>query len=278
MDTWIIYRHVNTVNQKSYIGLTKQSLEKRWQNGLGYTKTQPLFYRAIQKYGWESFTHEILEENIISLSQANEREKYWIAYYHTWQGDTECWGYNLTPGGEGCPNHEVSKETRYKIGLANSGKIRSEAFKQNLRVKLKGAGNPFYGKVHSEETKALIRAKAIGRKTSEETKLKISNALKNRPVSEATRQKLSLALMGKNTGNIPWNKDKSIPRNIVEKANETKKLRKVGQKPVVCLETGQIFESLMEAARFAGISQSTLSNCLAGRAKTAGKYHWSFKN
>ena len=84
--------------------------------------------------------------------------------------------------------------------------------------------------------------------------------------------------MGKNTGNIPWNKDKSIPRNIVEKANETKKLRKVGQKPVVCLETSQIFESLMEAARFAGISQSTLSNCLAGRAKTADKYHWSFKN
>ena len=42
--------HVNKINDKKYIGITKTSVKKRWGcNGSGYNNTkQPLFYRAIK--------------------------------------------------------------------------------------------------------------------------------------------------------------------------------------------------------------------------------------
>ena len=50
---WIVYQHISP-NGKSYIGITQQDPEKRWQNGKGYTG-QKKFYNAIKKYGWDSF-------------------------------------------------------------------------------------------------------------------------------------------------------------------------------------------------------------------------------
>lgn len=96
--TYIIYRHINKLNGKSYIGLTSQKATRRWRNGFGY-KESPIFYAAIKKYGFDNFYHEIIEDNIPSKAIANEREQYWIAYYHTWIYDPECNGYNSTPGG-----------------------------------------------------------------------------------------------------------------------------------------------------------------------------------
>lgn len=99
---YLIYKHTNKINGKSYIGLTHfSSANIRWQNGKGYNKhTQPCFRDAIKKYGWENFTHEILEDNIKTKSEANLREQYWIAYYHTYVKDPLCNGYNLTKGGD----------------------------------------------------------------------------------------------------------------------------------------------------------------------------------
>ena len=104
--TWLIYKHTLIKDGPhkgwGYIGLTSQNPpNKRWKNGTGYRADhQIVFYRAIQKEGWENFAHEILEADIDSLAYANEREKYWISYYHTYIGDPECKGYNMSPGGE----------------------------------------------------------------------------------------------------------------------------------------------------------------------------------
>lgn len=73
MNNYKIYMHKNKINNKIYIGQTKQSLNSRFKNGNGY-QSCPLFFRAIKKYGWENFEHIILEENISSLEVANERE------------------------------------------------------------------------------------------------------------------------------------------------------------------------------------------------------------
>lgn len=45
-----------------------------------------------------------------------------------------------------------------------------------MGLKRTGELNPMYGKSHSEETKELMRQKALGRKHSEETKLLMSTA------------------------------------------------------------------------------------------------------
>ena len=54
-----VYIHNNIINQKKYIGQTKQSLARRFRNGDGY-KHCPHFYSAIQKYGWDNFEHYIV--------------------------------------------------------------------------------------------------------------------------------------------------------------------------------------------------------------------------
>ena len=47
-------------------------------------------------------------------------------------------------------------------------------------------------------------------------------------------------------------------------------------KKVRCIETGVIYNSINEAAEAIGKAASSLSNCLAGRRKTCGGFHWEF--
>ena len=67
---------------------------KRWLDGAGYNPNTK-FGKAISKYGWENFSHEILEENIDNLKEAQEREKFWIKQLDTFKN-----GYNSTEGGD----------------------------------------------------------------------------------------------------------------------------------------------------------------------------------
>lgn len=74
---------------KKYIGQTVGSLRMRSKNnGDGY-KNCSVFYSAIQKYGWNQFSVEILEE--VSKELLDEREYYWIDYYKTYTP----YGYNI---------------------------------------------------------------------------------------------------------------------------------------------------------------------------------------
>jgi hypothetical protein len=47
-----------------------------------------------------------------------------------------------------------------------------------------------------------------------------------------------------------------------------------GRKKVACVEYAIIYKSVTEAAQKTGISRRSISNCLCGRCKTAGKKHW----
>ena len=103
-----IYYHKNKINGHMYIGQSKCNSDYikygRWGvNGQGY-KANKYFWHAIKKYGWENFEHGFFEDNIDN-ELLNEKEKYYIALYHTYRQDPESKsGYNLTPGGEGSMN------------------------------------------------------------------------------------------------------------------------------------------------------------------------------
>lgn len=90
-----IYMHINLINGKKYIGQTQQPVEQRWKNGAGY-KPCSYFYSAILKYGWDNFHHLILEQGEWTQEEANEKEKFYIAFYHSNEPE---FGYNLTEGG-----------------------------------------------------------------------------------------------------------------------------------------------------------------------------------
>ena len=91
---WTVYKHTNKINGKSYIGQTNQKPKERWDNGEGY-KTQTKFYRAIKRYGWNNFSHEILAKGIETVELANEIEMYYIQFYNSVKH-----GYNTTLGGD----------------------------------------------------------------------------------------------------------------------------------------------------------------------------------
>ena len=93
--TWTVYCHTNKVNGKIYIGLTcSHNPKRRWRGGAGYYKC-PRFYAAVQKYGWNNFTHEVLETGLTE-AQASEAERLYISFF---DADTKERGYNIQPGG-----------------------------------------------------------------------------------------------------------------------------------------------------------------------------------
>ena len=111
MNEWIIYKHTFP-NGKCYIGKTSQNPEDRWgKDGFRYQK-QPLIWRAIQKYGWDNITHEILYKNL-SEEEANEKEMECIIKYHSHYQDEEGPGYNISRGGEGFSI--ITEEQKQKI-------------------------------------------------------------------------------------------------------------------------------------------------------------------
>ena len=175
MKTWKIYCHYNKINGKRYIGQTSTSVKDRWHNGNGY-KRHFIFWKAIEKYGWDNFEHIILEDNISSIIEANAREQYWIQYYHTYINDPNCMGYNMTPGG--MANGEISDATKQKISLKNKGKIAWNKGKHNI---------------YSEEALAKMRTANLGRHFSEEVKAKISAASKGKKRTKETKRKIAEA-------------------------------------------------------------------------------------
>lgn len=112
---YVVYKHTSP-SGKVYIGITCQNPpEKRWMNGRGY-KYNEYFSRAISKYSWQNFLHEILIENL-TQQEAEQKEIELIAYYKSADRN---FGYNLDLGGTGAG--KVSEETKRKMSEFGKGK------------------------------------------------------------------------------------------------------------------------------------------------------------
>ena len=106
---WDIYCITNKINNKSYVGLSS-NVDERWKNHIRDSVSKlksryHAFQSAINKYGKDSFTWQVIETHD-SLESANDAEEFFIAYFNTLVPN----GYNLTSGGDSQKLHESTKK------------------------------------------------------------------------------------------------------------------------------------------------------------------------
>lgn len=181
---WQIYMYTFP-NGKRYIGKTNRTMNQRQGAGFNrYTRCR-LLWNAIQKYGIENVTQEVLYEDDITDTYAARLEQLSILLFKT-----NCnrfrdpvYGYNLTDGGEGVKGWKPSPERRQQlaeqmreIGIRRIGTHPSEITRQKLReAKLGTKRGPM-----SEETRRKISESNRERSRTEETYNRRSKAMKKR--------------------------------------------------------------------------------------------------
>lgn len=146
-----IYKITNNITGLSYIGKHKYDkpiLDEK------YITSGTLINKSIRKYGFDSFTRELID-TAESSSELNDKEIYYIDKFNTRVPN----GYNLTRGGDGVV--EPSLEVREKMAYWK-GKQQSAETKRKRSDSLKKV-------VHTEEWVNKIRLANNGTKPSEYT-------------------------------------------------------------------------------------------------------------
>ena len=185
-----IYKHTCNSNNKSYIGLTKHTVEKRLKQHSKNTANLP-FPNAIRKYGLDDFETIVLYE-CDTYVEAFTIEKYYISFYDSYQN-----GYNATSGGEGV-NPEVIMGNKNPAKQPGVGKKISKA--------ISGKKNGMYDKTHTLAARKAISDSMLGEKhqyfgkqRDKETRDKISATLTGGTKSEAAKK-----MVGDNSRGRIW--------------------------------------------------------------------------
>ena len=186
-NNYTVYMHKNKINDKVYIGITKQKINSRWRKGKGYKECK--FRNAIDKYGWDNFEHIILFEHLSKESACN-KEMELIKKYNS---NDRNFGYNVSTGGDSGAigtHRKMSDEHKEKDRIVHLGE-------KNGMYGRKGAKHPSYGKHLSDETKRKMSEKLKGhipwnkgKKLTEEHKLKVSIATKKAMQRPEVQEKL----------------------------------------------------------------------------------------
>lgn len=152
-----IYKIINDINQKIYVGKTEFSIEKRFKEHCRdafkeRNEKRPL-YSAMRKYGIEYFHIELIEET----DDPEEREIYWIEQYNSY-GST---GYNATLGGDGkkyIDRNEVVQVYQEVQNISETAKITNHDVHQIKEI-LTDAG--IQTLTNKEVTRSLFGKKVI---------------------------------------------------------------------------------------------------------------------
>ena len=201
-----IYKITNTVNGKAYIGQTRQDAVAdripRHFSGHGNIPIK----RAVDKYGKDAFTYEILHDGIIPEFlddlEIKEIEKHNTLIPH---------GYNLRTGGRG---GACSEETKQKISEANKGKTPWNKGKKGVQPpSMKGRKHTDESRLKMSENRKGYTPWNKGISPPEEVRRKISEANKGRPSwmkgkkhTEESKHKMS----ENRKGYTSWNKGKKV--------------------------------------------------------------------
>ncbi len=287
---YCVYCHTSPSGKK-YIGVTCQKPEYRWlSDGSGY-KGQPVMWLAIQKYGFENFKHEILEDGLTE-AEAKAREIALIAESRTMEREL---GYNRTTGGDGVHGHKKTPEQIERHRQRMIGRHVSEETRAKLREARRGYAIPQYvldaahaanrGRKQSPEEIERRRAKLIGRKMNDEWREALSkrmtgagNHMYGKSQSpETVAKRVDSMADYKHTAETR----EKIGAALVGNTNPKKRTgRTYNQKSVLCMSLSgaliKAYESATDAARKNGFSQPGISRCCTGERKTYKGFVWKY--
>lgn len=256
--TYFVYVHTSP-NNKKYVGITQQNPpSKRWRQGASSYRKNDYFCKAIKKYGWSNFKHEIIFQNLTK----QEAEMFEIEIIKHLKSTDRNFGYNISNGGNCKGTH--CKESKIKISKSRLGKY-------------SGINHPLFGKTLSTETKNKISKSHIGFKHTEASKEKMSinrsgekHFMYGKKHLEATKQKISNSHKGKMLGQ---NNGMFGKKHSEESKN---KMSKNKGKKVLCIETGEIFNSCVEASNVLKIDYSFLAKCCAKKRDNCKGLHFIY--
>jgi group I intron endonuclease len=286
----IIY-HLVSPNGKSYVGQTVNLKQRFNKYSNANCKGQPKIYNAILKYGFDSFTIEILEsfdktENYID--KLNKLEIFYIAKFNS----VDC-GLNLTGGGDGASN--LSKESRKKQAESlkrfyqteEGIETRNKMSEQKLAFNETAAGRASL-KRGTAKQRVLVKEffqteKGIKVKENRNSKIKETFSKKTEAEKQEIRNKISISNTGKKLSEASVQKMSESKKRYLEteegKAYLDYQVETKGKKinmydKDMCFM--QEFRSMCEASRLLGIPKSTLSKNLKGN-KSKLPYIFKYK-
>ena len=183
-----IYKCTNLVNEKTYIGFTHKTLEKRIIEHKSSAKSGSnyLLHKAIRKYGADSFKWESIYESFDKEYVLYTMEKYFISETNSYFENGQ--GYNMTFGGQAVMlDRRHSENTKQKLKLARKKRIIE----------------PMLGKKHKDSSKKKMSLSKLGKIKDESYKKVCSERNLKRYADPEKRKILSDAIT------LMWQKRKS---------------------------------------------------------------------
>jgi group I intron endonuclease len=196
-----IYRIVNTVTQKVYIG-SANDLYQRWNNHMGYLDRKehhnPKLQASWNKHGKDAFVFEVME--LILPPFLIEREQYWLDREQPFGTK----GYNIARiamASRTGSTHTI--ESKAKMSASHKGQIsywKGRKRPPETLAKMSAANigkiGPWRGKTRPPETLEKMRIAATGHVHTPEARAKISAAGTGRIDTPETTEKRRLAALG----------------------------------------------------------------------------------
>jgi group I intron endonuclease len=136
----IVYQITCVPTGKSYIGVTRKTLEQRWTEHYKEaraTRFDTVFYRAMRLHGHENFSIKVLRQ-VDSHDEAQRLERRLIAEMKTFAPD----GLNTSTGGESWAGIARHPDVARKISISKTGHKMSDAHRKAQSARLKGVKRP----------------------------------------------------------------------------------------------------------------------------------------